>query len=191
MDPNNDALTAQVDDTLNSNGSDRVMYVPDLINGVSTVHASNSVKMYCLYMFHFCGLDRLQLAKNFCKHPSTIGRWLIRFKKSGNISREEQEQTFRRYGIMKRQWLVNLYLHTPILYLDEAKHLLDVHFDACISVSSVSIILHEFGMTYKSVERRAIQITTADVIRFSNKLQINDFPWLLQNLVFLDEVSFD
>lgn len=51
------------------------------------------------------------------------------------------------------------------------------------------IILHDAGLTWKVLERRALQINQDDILRFCKELM--SFPWLIQNLVFLDEVSFD
>jgi hypothetical protein len=53
----------------------------------------------------------------------------------------------------------------------------------------ISVILHSSGLTWKVLEVRAIQISKSEVIRFAKELL--SFLWLLENLVFLDEVSFD
>lgn len=44
-------------------------------------------------------------------------------------------------------------------------------------------------MTWKVLERRAIQIQIDDVVRYACELM--SIPWIIQMLVFLDEVSFD
>lgn len=44
-------------------------------------------------------------------------------------------------------------------------------------------------MTYKTIQRRAIEIQTKDIQRFSDEL--NGLVWLPHNLVFLDEAGFD
>ena len=44
-------------------------------------------------------------------------------------------------------------------------------------------------MTWKCIERRAIQIREDEITRFVRELL--SIPWDLSNLVFLDEVSFD
>lgn len=49
--------------------------------------------------------------------------------------------------------------------------------------------MREAGLTWKVLERRAIQINNEEILRFTKEL--HSFPWILQNLVFLDEVSFD
>jgi hypothetical protein len=50
------------------------------------------------------------------------------------------------------------------------------------------MILTEANLTWKVLERRAIQINEKDLLRFANELL--SVPWIIQNLVFLDEVSF-
>ncbi len=45
------------------------------------------------------------------------------------------------------------------------------------------------GLTWKVLERRAIQINMKEVLRFCNELRL--YYWSLDSLVFLDEVGFD
>ena len=105
------------------------------------------------------------------------------------MDRKDVEIVTRKYSGEKRQWLVDLYKARPILFLDEAKYEFDREFNTQISRSYISVILREAGLTWKVLERRAIQISEADVIRFCKDMLT--FPWILQSLVFLDEVSFD
>jgi transposase len=56
-----------------------------------------------------------------------------------------------------------LFKRCPILYLDEAKAGFIKEFDKQISCSTVSRILKEAGMSYKYLERRAIQIAELEV----------------------------
>jgi hypothetical protein len=105
------------------------------------------------------------------------------------VTQKERDNVYTKYGVEKREWLLELYQRSPILYLDKAKQLFDRQFSARISKSYISIILRESGLSYKMIQRRAIQITTFDVLRFSQELQ--EHAWLIHNLVFIDEVSFD
>lgn len=73
--------------------------------------------------------------------------------------------------------------------LDEAKQLFEKTFSKTISTSSICRILHAEGMSYKSIERRAIQLREDDILRFVRELQI--IKWDLHQLLFLDEVSCD
>ncbi|KAH9136126.1 hypothetical protein AeRB84_018594 [Aphanomyces euteiches] len=50
-------------------------------------------------------------------------------------------------------------------------------------------IIHQFGLTWKVLERRAIQINHQDICRFVSEL--DSITWSQRNIVFLDEVSFD
>jgi transposase len=155
---------------------------------ISGNNASSSVKMYCVYQYFYCGMNTTQLSILYSKDASTISRWIQRFQ-DGHLSEKEIKKVHRKYGREKRQWLVDLYKVKPILYLDEAKHMFDNHFQACISKSSVYLILREAGLTYKVIERRAMQVTAKIVFKYTQELK--GFNWLIQHLVFLDEVSFD
>lgn len=84
---------------------------------------------------------------------------------------------------------MNLYRIEPILFLDEAKQRFQHYFQISISVSSICTILHEAGLSWKTIERRAMQIRDDEIIRFVQELLA--IRWDLYNLVFLDEVSFD
>lgn len=88
-----------------------------------------------------------------------------------------------------RQWLVHLYKHRPLLFLGDAKQAFTNNFRMNISVESVCRILHCEGLTWKTLERSAIQIRHDDMYRFC--FELNNLNWDLFNLVFLDEVSFD
>lgn len=86
-------------------------------------------------------------------------------------------------------WLVDLFKRQPILHQNEAAILFFKEFQLEISSSSIITILSEAGLTWKVLERRVIQIQIMDIVRFPNELA--SFPWVLDNLVFLDEVGFD
>ena len=161
----------------------------DIMDRVGAKHASEDAKYYCLYMYYFCGLSKAKLANYFQKAESTIGAWIKKYEDGGGVSRADKEKVYRRYGEEKREWLVELYKTKPVLYLDEAKYYFDRQFGTAISKSCISTILHDSGMTWKVLERRAIQICEAEIVRFA--LELNSLPWILNNLVFLDEVSFD
>lgn len=105
------------------------------------------------------------------------------------FKKKQIEITYRKFGVEKRQWLVNLYKKNPILYLDEARDLFMRNFKISISCSSVNLILHEAGLSWKTLERRAMQIRSDDVYRFY--VEMSQISWFPQNLVFLDEVSID
>lgn len=62
-------------------------------------------------------------------------------------------------------------------------------FGVTISVASIHTILHEDGLTWQVLERRAVQIKLKEVLRFCEEL--SELNWAWEQLVFLDEVSFD
>ncbi|KAJ3061646.1 hypothetical protein HDU98_002423, partial [Podochytrium sp. JEL0797] len=162
----------------------------DIQTIVTTRQAGPNVKAYCLHMYYFGGLKKSSLAELFCKHPSTIASWIAQYDAGHGLERQKSlVRVFRKYTEEKRSWLVDLYKKKPTLFQDEAKRAFEMHFKMQISLSSVSTILREANMSWKTLERRAIQIYHHDVIRFSNEL--NAVNWLLSSLVFLDEVGFD
>lgn len=154
-------------------------------------HASSDTKYHCVFGFYFLGLSKAKLSKIYARSPPTIASWINNFEKFGCIERKKADPTslYRKFTAEKRKWIVDLYKKKPILYLDEAIALYRKEFDEAISAASVSIILHEANLTWKVVERRAIQMSINDVIRFFNEL--SSINWQLHQLIFLDEVSFD
>lgn len=77
----------------------------------------------------------------------------------------------------------------PVLFIDEARDRFQRHFNSTISTASVIRILHAAGLTWKKIERRAIQIRKADILKFADEL--DSIKWQFHQLIFLDEVSFD
>lgn len=161
-----------------------------LINIKIHRHAKEDTIFHCLYGYFFLGIKKSQLAKIYCKNVSTISNWIEKFEKNGAVGRQNNvKNLYRKFNYEKRQWLVSLYKEKPILYQREAAQLFFDHFHTNISVSSISAILHSEGLTWKCLERRAIQLQSNDIIRYYQELASID--WLLHQVVFLDEVSFD
>jgi transposase len=160
----------------------------DLRQYVSSGHATEDAKLFCMYMFHHCLVNQTQLAYYFHKDKTTINSWIAKHER-GSLIRDEAARVKRKFGPEKRQWIVDLYKVYPILYLDETQHRFQAHFQQHISKVSVSTMLREAGLTHKVIERRAIRVTMESVIIFMKEL--SEFTWLIESLVFLDEVSFD
>jgi transposase len=137
----------------------------------------------------YCGLKIPELCVYFKKDRSTIYHWLHQFANGDGVDRKRSAMVVKKFGLEKRSWLVKLYHKKPTLFLDEAVACFRRKFHFSISKSHLCTILHQEGLTWKVLERRAMQICYQDVIRFCNELR--EFPWLLENLVFLDEVGFD
>lgn len=127
--------------------------------------------------------------KNLFWRRFTIRTWVDSFENKDDLNRKEREVCFKKFSKGQRQGLVNLYKEKPILYLREAIDLFFKEFGISFSASHVSCILRQSGLTWKVVKRRAIQLQLNDVFRFCDELA--GFNWIPQNLIFLDEVSFD
>lgn len=164
-------------------------YGNKIIYEVSQSHASINTIHHCLYGHYFLGIKVAKLAHIYKKSPSTIQNWIHRFEKDGFYSKKMKEKTFKKFGSEKREWLIELYKKNPILYQKEARRLFFFEFKQPISISQISVILHEGGLTYKVLERIAVQIKTLDIIRYTEEL--NAIGWFLESLLFIDEVSIN
>ncbi|XP_058813505.1 uncharacterized protein LOC131677624 [Topomyia yanbarensis] len=160
-----------------------------IIHAVQQQHAVPNTVYHALYAHYYLGMSKKDIATIYGKSLSTIYSWLRKFENEGVYQRKKRIQIYKKFNAEMRLWLVQLYQEHPLLFLDEAKEKFQKHFQISISVSSVCFILHEAGLSWKTVERRAIQIREAEIVRFMQELLA--IPWDIYNLVFLDEVSFD
>lgn len=159
-----------------------------ILHKTSKIHASSDVVYYCLYGYFFLGERKSKLAKTFNKNKSTISRWIKQYLDNGFYSRSET-QKLAKFNEGHRNWLLNLYNKNPTIYLNEAKIYFIRKFKMPISASSICRILHHAGYSWKTLERRAIQVREDDITRFF--FEMSSIQWDLSALVFLDEVSFD
>lgn len=159
-----------------------------ILNNVRNKQASVNTKYYCLYDYYFLGLSRSQLGILYHKSKTTISSWIAAYERDGSLTKSQRTSVFSKFDKTKRQWILDLYTRRPVLYLSEARQLFFEHFGVSISAASVCLILHAHKMSWKALERRALQIRQEDIMRFSNEL--NSFPWSVEQLVFLDEVAF-
>lgn len=160
-----------------------------IFEAASKKHASTSVVYHCLYGYFYLGLNKHKLSLIYNKHHSTIANWISRYVENGFYGRKKTSVVYKKFGKEMRDWIIRLYQKNPVLYLDEAKQLFQQKFGISISISSVCCILHAEGLTYKTLQRRAIQIRQSEIFHFHE--EISCFPWDLSCLIFLDEVSFD
>lgn len=159
-----------------------------ILQHVRHERASINTKYHCLYGHYFLGLSRVQLAKIYGKSRATISAWITQYQREGLLSTTKRATVFRKFGKDKRDWLVRLYQKRPVLYLSEARTLFANQFGVSISASSICCILHAYGLSWKALERRAIQIRRSEVLRFTQEL--SSFMWDFSQLLFLDEVAF-
>lgn len=132
----------------------------------------------------------MQLSIIFGKSKTTISNWIEKFENTGTTDRKKAiEAAHRKFSAERRRWLVDLYIRKPILHRNEASRCFFAKFGQKISTATISTILHEADMTWQKLERRAMQISEADILRFTEEMLL--IPWLPQMLVFLDEVGFD
>ena len=162
-----------------------------ILHAVFHEHASPNLIYHCLGFFYFNGYSRKELSGLFSKSPSTITHWITRFERTGSAERESSSAP-RHSQITPemKQWVIDLYRRSPLLFLDEAQAFFVEKFKRAISLSTVCRILRDSNFTLKVVERhRAIQICMEDVYRFFREL--SEIPWFLDSLCFLDESGCD
>ncbi|TPX50710.1 hypothetical protein CcCBS67573_g10073, partial [Chytriomyces confervae] len=162
----------------------------DIIQTVKGQHGSPEVRFHCLYMYYYQNVLKSKLLVLFGKAPSTISGWITQYEEGGGAAQQARTNIYLCHGPERCEWVVSQFHKKPVMHLSEAK----LKYVLCypgstISAASISIILKEAGLSWKVLERHAIQICNSDVIPFSTELM--SFPWLLQLLLFLDEVSFD
>lgn len=160
-----------------------------ILENVNKKHASDEVRWYALYAYFFLGRSKTQVSKMFNKSVSTITNWIAHYENTGSVVRPSRIRIHSKFDEDKRQWLLALYHENPVLYLDEAKYQFQIRFNISISTSHICQILHENNMSWKTLEKRAIQIKDSEIFKFMAELDSID--WDYSNLVFLDEVSVD
>ncbi|KAG6614931.1 Serine/threonine-protein Kinase rio2 [Phytophthora cinnamomi] len=84
--------------------------------------------------------------------------------------------------------MLDFYTRNPVAFLDEAKAAFEEKFTRFISISTVWRALQQHGLTWKVLERRAMNIKINDIVHFT--LELSTIKWCQMNIQFLDEVSF-
>ncbi|EEY64969.1 uncharacterized protein PITG_16415 [Phytophthora infestans T30-4] len=130
-------------------------------------HASPNTGFHCLYGYYYLGYIRKELAHIYNKTQQTIGNWIRVYEVTGTYQRATSKSD-RKFT---------------------AQTAFRLNFQLTISKTSVWRIIHDFGLTWKVLERRAIQIKERDIFRFVEEL--SHINWTYYNVVFLDEVLFD
>lgn len=161
----------------------------NIISNVQLRRASVNTKYHCLYGYYFLGLSRARLSVIYRKSKTTISSWIHEYEENGLLTEAQRTRVFRKFNAEHRNWIVKLYLSNPVLFLDECCELFLQHFNTTISAGSVCRILHAEGLTWKALERRAIQVREDQIFHFFSEL--SSIEWDLYHLVFLDEVSLD
>lgn len=160
-----------------------------ILRNVQHKRASANTRFHCLYGYYFLGLTRAQLAIIYRKSKTTVTNWISAYEENGLVTSKQRQQIHRKFSAEQRQWILALYQKNPVLYLDECRDLFQHQFNRRISGATVCRILHAEGLTWKALERRAIQIKEEEILRFCSEM--NSFEWDIYMLVFLDEVSLD
>lgn len=157
-------------------------------DAVTKQHAHTNTVYHCLYGYYNLGYSKKELARVYNKCERTIANWVRVSERSGCFQRAIH-RTDRKFTDVHRQWLVDFYFTHPLAHLDEAQDAFQKFHHLEISKSSVWRIIHQHGLTWKVLDRRAMHIKESDIFRFVEEL--SHINWCHANVVFLDEVSFD
>eukprot|EP00644_Phytophthora_capsici_P011818 jgi/Phyca11/106786/e_gw1.12.324.1 len=147
-------------------------------------HAHQNTVYHCLFAYYKLGYSKQQLAHIFNKSERTVSNWVKIYEQNGEFHRAKATSG-RVFSAEHRTWLLNYYHNHPLAYLDEAQKAFTRFYRIAISKTSVWRIIHEGGLTWKVLERRAMHIKERDVFRFVEEL--SNINWCHHNLVFLDE----
>ena len=140
-----------------------------MVEAATRQHAHPNTVFHCLYAYYYLGYNKSELAHVFNKSPRTIDNWIRVYETTGTYQRISTT-TERRFSITQRQWLRDFFAIKPLSYLDEAQTAFHAVHRISISKSSMWRIIHDFGMTRKVLERRAMHIKERDVFRFAEEL---------------------
>ncbi|KAG6586916.1 uncharacterized protein IUM83_19613 [Phytophthora cinnamomi] len=127
-------------------------------------HAHANTVYHCLFAYYKLGYSRQHLAHIFNKSERTIRYWIKIYETTGPFQRANNGSK-KQYSKEQRQWLFDFYQEHPLAYLDEAQGAFKQAFSVDISKTSVWRIIHEFGLMWKVLERRAMHVKI-DVFRF-------------------------
>lgn len=141
-----------------------------------------------MYGFFYIGITQARLAQIYGKSASTVSRWVNHYANDGELNRKESVRVGR-FNSVQVEWVVQFFRNKPTAYLRECRSSFVKVFSMEIGISTIFAILQRSNFTRKVVERRALNIKIADVMRFTK--EINSIDWMKSSLVFLDEVSFD
>eukprot|EP00644_Phytophthora_capsici_P005221 jgi/Phyca11/78157/gw1.1.1280.1 len=132
-------------------------------------HAHQNTVYHCLFAYYKLGYSKQQLAHIFNKSERTVSNWVKIYEQNGEFHRAKATSG-RVFSAEHRTWLLNYYHNHPLAYLDEAQKAFTRFYRIAISKTSVWRIIHEGGLTWKVLERRAMHIKERDVFRFVEEL---------------------
>lgn len=162
-----------------------------ILNIINSTQASENTKFHCLFAHFYLGISVNTLAYIYHKSKSTIYNWINQWDEIKSLARRSGDRQYRKFNEEKRGFILEVYQHFPTSFLDEVRDKFIQKFGMNISSSTIWRVIDDAGLTRKVIERRAIEISTTDIIRFFNDLLALPQGWIYENLVFLDEVGFD
>jgi len=146
--------------------------------------------LQCVYGVLVLRFDKDDMSSLFQVCRSTINRWIKQYEEEGSISRRQSITTPSKLRDCHTDWIVSHISANPLDSLHQIKVLFQEEFRGMtISISSVWKVLSARGFSYQVLERRALQTKRSKICEYA--VEFNSLVPLLDQLVFLDEVSFD
>merc|ERR1712137_1098698 len=145
--------------------------------------------VYCVLALHFKKSD---ISYVYQVDKSSINRWIKNFKETGSPSRKQHKAVSSRFKEYHKASVVRFINSNPLLTLYELKLRVEEEYKSeklFLSPSSVWRILVEKGYSYVVMERRALQSKRSMILAYT--LEINSLTPLVEQLLFLDEMSID
>ncbi|KAG1695422.1 hypothetical protein DVH05_020460 [Phytophthora capsici] len=153
---------------------------------VNAHHALTNTIMHAPDGYFPQGLSKQRLATIYNKHINTISNWISASGLATNTGGAQQSGTGNpRQSSGSGYWITTrgTRLHFSMRRrLRSNTHML--YFD----LNGVEA-LRQHGLMWEVLERRAMNIKTNDIVRFT--LELNTIKWSQMNIQFLGEVSFD
>eukprot|EP00732_Lithocolla_globosa_P002706 Lithocolla_globosa_v1_NODE_1873_length_2282_cov_108.426325.p1 type:complete len:360 gc:universal NODE_1873_length_2282_cov_108.426325:102-1181(+) len=152
--------------------------------------ATEAVKLHAVYAAVFLGYPQYHVAELYGKSPSAISKWVSRWEREGSLERHKPDtQRFRKLLVCHREWVISFVKKSPLSYLHEICQQFHDIWGMEMSSTSAFVILEEAGYSLLVLERRAMEISFDDVVRFM--MEVNALCPLPHQLCFLDEMSTD
>jgi transposase len=151
--------------------------------------AHENTKFHAVHAYLFLQFSLEEVAFAFSKTRQTISNWVKQYSTYGHLKRLTHSND-NKYGPDHKQYIKELVMSNPLLYLKEIKQRFQAQFKITISVPTIyRILVVDLELTRKKVERRSLDIRFSEISRFTK--EVNEIRPPHQKLIFLDEVSLD
>ena len=114
-----------------------------------TRHSTAETRYVALYQHFIQKKEVSEIAAAMCKTPRAVSNWIQQYSEGSGVSRRARSQTYRKFSLAERTWIVNYITENPMSYLDETRAAFQAQFNKSISASSIWVIINENGLVRK------------------------------------------